>query len=230
MAPPFLAFESSDTLMAAAAERIAVALNRGIQKRGEACAALSGGSTPAPAYEKLAEKAVDWARVRFALVDERFVPPSSPDSNQGLALRTLQRPFSRGAMIAPLWAENATLQQAGQKADGVYAQLHIDIAVMGMGNDGHTASWFPDAARLREALDPNNPRSVMALSAASAAGSAERLTMTLSAMKRVEHVILLIIGEEKRGVYERALTSIAPSPIGALVAACGGRFEILWAA
>lgn len=228
MPPPFIAFESRDALMHAAADRIATALKNGIATRGAACAALSGGSTPAPAYEKLSECDVDWTRATFALVDERLAPPTSGDSNQGLLVRTLGGPLSKGAKIAPMWSENTNLSAAADRANTAYNALNIDIAVLGMGADGHTASWFPDADRIRDALDPTNPRTVMTLHAESAAGTKDRLTLTASALSRVGRALLLITGDDKRARYEASLLSVGPSPIGALVAACGGRLEVLW--
>jgi len=228
MAPPFLAFDTRDALMQAASARIADTLERALARFGAACAALSGGTTPEPAYALLAQRPLDWSSVTFTLVDERFAPPGDPASNEGMVRRALAPAFKRGANLVPLWSDT-TPEAAAAQASKAYDRLWFNVAVMGMGADGHTASWFPDAPLLRHALDPNNAQSVITISAASAAGKTERLTMTLSALKRAHRVLLLITGEEKRIAYEKALTSIAPSPIGALVAACGGRLETLWA-
>ena len=86
-------------LMSRAADEIAAALMDGIAARGRACAALSGGGTPGPAYERLAAMRLDWTKVTFALVDERCVPQSDPASNEGLLRRTLAPALAVGARL-----------------------------------------------------------------------------------------------------------------------------------
>jgi 6-phosphogluconolactonase len=104
----------------------------------------------------------------------------------------------------------------------------IYIALMGMGADGHTASWFPAAEKLGEALDLDNPRTVMALTAAQADGSPERLTLTRSAFTRIEGVVLLITGADKRTRLEAALAGDY-APVAALFAPALPQPEVLWA-
>lgn len=210
-----------------AAERMADALREGLAARGAACAALSGGSTPEPIYTRLAQHDLDWPRVTFAFVDERFVPPESEASNEGLARRALAPALSRGAAIAPMFSQG-TLDQAADRADALYAALHIDIALMGMGGDGHTASWFPGSPELGEALDPNNPRSVIGIRAPQAAGSSERLTLTLSALARVDHVLLAITGADKFGVFTEARAGGVQRAPAAALFNLGDAFETIW--
>jgi 6-phosphogluconolactonase len=90
------AFATRDALMDGVAGALADAVNEALVARSAACVALSGGSTPAPAYERLATRACGWGKVTFVLVDERFVPPGDPASNEGLCRRTLA-PAAGGA-------------------------------------------------------------------------------------------------------------------------------------
>lgn len=195
-------FATRDAAMDAVAQRLAEVLNAGIAARGHAIAALSGGSTPGPAYERLAALPLDWSKITFALVDERFVPPSDPASNEGLIRRTLAPAFANGARLLPLYADTTAVSVAADLADPQYQALTFDVALMGMGEDGHTASWFPSGDPA--ALDPNSTRSVMAVIAPAARGAAERLTVTYPLIRRARSVLLLITGDAKRAALERA--------------------------
>lgn len=224
----FHGFPDRGALMQAAADRIAEALEAGIATRGFAAAALSGGGTPAPAYELLGQKQLDWPRITLALVDERFVPPAHPASNEGLLRRTLAPALAGGATLAPMFQAGATLVEAANTADAAYAGLALDIALMGMGADGHTASWFPDSGELSEALGA--ARSVIAVHAPSGDGAAERLTLTRGCVTRASRVLLLITGDEKRARLEAALRE-GPhaAPVAALFDGAGAPPEVFWA-
>ncbi len=195
-------FETRALLMQATAARIAEALNQAISECGEGTAALSGGSTPEAAYEGLARSDLDWPRVTFALVDERFVPPSDSASNEALLRRTLAPALTAGAKLLPMYADGVDLDEAARRANVLYINTRIDIALMGMGTDGHTASWFPQSPQVRDAMDILNPQSVIAVNAPGAAGSAERLTLTRSALTRAGAVLLLVTGDDKRKLLE----------------------------
>ena len=221
-------FATRDALMQAAAKRMAAALEDGLNKRGSACIALSGGGTPAPAYRALAAMPLDWPKITLALVDERYVPPADAASNEGLVRRELKAAVDAGAQVRAMYAP-PTVERAADQADAIYAPLRIDIALMGMGSDGHTASWFPGAAKLGEALDLDNPRTVLAVTAAQADGSPERLTLTRSAFTRIGSVVLLITGEDKRARLEAALAGDY-MPVAALFAPAMPQPEVLWAA
>ncbi len=214
--------------MEAAAQRLGEAITQALTLRGTACAALSGGATPAPAYRKLAGRGLDWRRVSFALVDERFVPVEHEASNEGMLRAALAPALDRGATLIPMYAPALTHEAAAARADATYAPLKIDVALMGMGADAHTASWF--AGALGDALAPDNPRSVIATTAPGAAGSGRRLTLTLATLSRASRLLLLIAGEDKRAVLEAAMgASPSAAPVAALLG-LSAPLEILWAA
>ncbi|QGZ96575.1 6-phosphogluconolactonase [Terricaulis silvestris] len=215
MIPNFETFASRPALMKAGAARLAAALEDAIRRHGSACAALSGGSTPEPAYRDLATMPLDWPKITFALVDERFVSPTDTASNQALIQRTLGPAFDAGARLLPMVFTAATVAASADQADATYAPLRIDIALMGMGEDGHTASWFPGSRELGSALDLDNSRTVIAAHAPQAAGAADRLTLTRAALSRAGALMLVITGDDKRAKLESALTQ-HDAPVSAL--------------
>ena len=158
----------------------------------------------------LAALPVDWRRVTFLLVDERFVPPSDQASNEAMLRRALAPAIGRGARLLPMYAHGVGLDEAALRADASYASKHIDIALMGMGADGHTASWFPQSPQLNEVLNLENPRAVIAADAPGAAGSAERLTLTRAALARADEILLLIAGDDKRRALEDRARAALP--------------------
>lgn len=223
-------FADRDALMAAASERLAEALRNAIKTRGSACAALSGGSTPAPAYTRLAAMDLDWPKITFALVDERFVPPTHEASNERLLRETLGAAFAKGARFMPMYFAMPTAAQSAMGANVLYTGQKLDIALMGMGDDGHTASWFPGASGLGDALDLNTASTVVATHAPQAAGAPDRLTLTRAVLRKADSVVLLITGEPKRRALEAALAGpIEDAPVAALFDSAAPAPEILWA-
>lgn len=209
-------FPTRAALMEAAAGDIAAALQKAIDERGAACAALSGGSTPEPAYIMLAQHDLDWPRVTFALVDERFVPPDHDASNEKMLRRALAPALAKGAKLAPMYAPARDVREAADIADALYAPLHIDFALMGMGEDGHTASWFDGAEGLEAALDLSTTRKVVAICAPQATGATERLTLTLAALRTAAPVTLLITGRAKRDLLLETHMHISRTQMGNL--------------
>lgn len=119
-----------------------------------ACLVLSGGRSPVPFLEKLASENLDWAKVTVSLADERWVPVEHADSNAGLLARHLFKGAAAKARFVGLYQQADNLDAAAGKADQALAELPpIDVLVLGMGDDGHTASLFPASPNTEAGLD-----------------------------------------------------------------------------
>jgi len=222
-------FGSRQALAEMLADAIAGRLAAAIEERGRASLAVSGGTTPALLFASLSQKPIAWERVDVTLVDERFVPPDSPRSNEALVRRTLLTGPAAAAIFVPLYREAGSVAQALDQSELALSGIAwpLDVAVLGMGADGHTASFFPDAAELGDLLDPGNDGILRSVTAPSA--GEPRLTMTLARLAAARFLALHIEGEEKRSVLDRALSGQTHPPIAAVLASAERPVEIFWA-
>ncbi len=152
--------------------------------------ALSGGHTPGRAYELLGDADVDWSRIQVYFVDDRYVPPTDPDSNEGLARKTfLDKIKIPAANIHPMYLEAGADQSAEHYAE-ILEDVTLDFCFMGVGPDGHTASLFPgdDAALQSDAL---------ALHTYSPIGVRDRVTMSVKALSQAKILVFLESGADK---------------------------------
>lgn len=218
----------AETLADAVAER----LEKAVAARGAATIAVSGGSTPPPFFKALSQRKIDWARVTVTLVDERFVPPSSDRSNARLAAQHLLQNEAARAAFVGLYHDTADVEAAAAVAEQEIATLRqpLDVVVLGMGTDGHTASFFPDAGNLDALLDPQSPRHVLPVHAPSAVEP--RLTLSMPVLCPARHIVLHIEGEEKKRVLEAALAAKdgPMPPVRAVIENAAQPVHIYWAA
>ena len=228
-APRWNEFGTRDELAAGLAAKVADTLKAAIISRGTAFLAVSGGTTPGRFFAALSKQLLDWSKVTVTLVDERFVPESSPRSNAALAKASLLQNEAAGARFAPLFHEAASVEEGADLADIKLRSLPwpLDAAILGMGADGHTASFFPDAQGLEALLDPASSRLVMPVHSESAGET--RLTLTLPALIGAGLVIVHIEGAEKRNVIEAALAAEKPLPIRTVLDQAPRAAEIYWA-
>lgn len=190
-------FENRAALARALADDVAAELETAIAARGVAVLAVSGGATPKLFFETLAEADIPWPRVTVTLVDERQVPETHERSNARLVRTHLLRGKAAAAIFVPLFQNPAAESIAG-----------FDVAVLGMGNDGHTASFFPGGDRLAQALKPPHGEPLIEISAPGA--GEPRLTFTLPVLEQARSLKLHIEGIEKKQALARAL---GPGPI-----------------
>ena len=198
-------FADDEDLAPAFAEWTADKLRSAIAERGAALLVVSGGKTPARYFEALSSMPLDWTRVAVTLADERRVPDDSPRSNARLVREALLRNHATVASFTPLADVRLSESQELSAASARLASLPLpaDVVVLGMGDDGHTASWFPGADGLREAMDPSARRLVAPIQAPGA--TEPRLTLTGRVILRARTIALLIEGQDKLNTLSEAL-------------------------
>jgi 6-phosphogluconolactonase len=226
------AFEDREHLAKTLAGRVGEALSAAVEEKGSAVLAVSGGSTPERLFKILSSGDLAWEKITVMLVDERFVEPANPRSNMGMVTRLLLQDKAAHAKFLPLHdGSSATPGEAiAIAAREIEALGPIDVCILGMGTDGHTASFFPGGSRLGEAIDPTTELRVIDMSAPGA--SEERLTLTLPAIVDAGLLVLHIEGDAKRKVLEQASAGgpVEELPIRSILNAAGDRLEIFWAA
>ncbi|NWF48627.1 6-phosphogluconolactonase [Hydrogenophaga sp. D2P1] len=200
--------EHPNATPAALAEHIANALRSAIAARGQASLAVSGGKSPIPLFEALREQDLDWSKVSVVLVDERVVPRDHADSNTALVARHLLQGRAAAARFLLFFRELAptfnaeVLDALVRDAEERIAILPwpLDVVVLGMGEDAHTASLFPGAPGYARAIATDQRLAWVVPDTAPHA----RISFTLSALLAARELVLSITGESKLAVYRRA--------------------------
>lgn len=207
-----------DALAKAVADRIVADAAAAIEACGMASLILSGGSTPEPVYDLLANADLDWGRITVTLADERWVSGDDERSNARLLAETLFAGPARAARFVPLYrGVSPDEDAAAASAELAVLARPFDVVLLGMGNDGHTASLFPGGDRLSQALSPDCPDMVLPLRAEGA--GVPRLTLTFPALVDSRNILLMFTGAEKSAVFAAARQSgpAADMPIRAIL-------------
>lgn len=198
-------FENREVLEIALAQAIVSLLKSGIEARGKGALVVSGGRTPAGLFQRLSTQDLDWSKVVITLADERWVAPDHDDSNaKSVQTHLLQNAASAATFIAHVNAESTP--HAGQPAlEEALAALpdQIDAVILGMGEDGHTASFFPNAPELSAAIDPKGELACMGVTPPVAPHL--RMTLTLPRLLASRQIFLHLCGESKTPVLEQAM-------------------------
>lgn len=203
--------EHTGATPAAIAAHIADALHAAIAARGQASLAVSGGKSPIPVFEALRVQDLDWSQVTVVLVDERVVPQDHADSNTALVRRHLLQGAAAAAHFVPFFGE-LPAQFNAEVLDALVADAEsriaglpwpLDVAVLGMGEDAHTASLFPGAAGYARAIATDQRLAWVVPDTAPHA----RLSFTLSALLAARELLLSIAGDTKLVVYRQAALS-----------------------
>jgi 6-phosphogluconolactonase len=230
--PEIEAFPDSDSWAEACAARLADTLSSTVAENGKAVFAGSGGSTPAPIYARLARAPLDWSRIVVTLIDERYVPETSPESNAALLKRTLLTGPAAAARFVPLYSPAVTVDRAAALAAHALAAEggRLDAVLLGMGEDGHICSMFPESPTLKTLLSPTLPPTVLGVPTGrdGRGPTLERLSINLPYLMSARRVVLAMTGAAKRAVFEReAAGDPNTQPIAELVAN-GVPLDVLW--
>jgi 6-phosphogluconolactonase len=195
-------------LVRPAAEWLGLEVTRAIAERGSCALGLAGGRTPEPVYRALASgSSVDWKRVDVFFSDERAVPPDHAESNYRLVhLALLSRVAIPAGQVHRMEAERPDRAAAAREYERALPP-RLDVLVLGMGPDGHTASLFPGSAALDE-------RRRLVVPVVGAKPPAERLTITPPVIEAARQVAVIATGEDKAIMVARAIEGpLAPNAV-----------------
>ncbi|MEM7732278.1 MAG: 6-phosphogluconolactonase [Pseudomonadota bacterium] len=218
-------YADADMLALRLADQLASDLRQALEMKDSVLFVVPGGTTPGPVFDTMSAVDLDWARVRVCLSDERWVPEDHPRSNTALVRDRLLTGPASAAQLVPLYLEDATPHEAIDHLTlALEPELPIDVCLLGMGADMHTASLFPGAPGLAAALSPDAPL----LSVQEPSDQPEpRITLSAPALRDAVALHVVITGAAKRDALDLAETL---SPEEAPIAALLDRADVHWAA
>jgi 6-phosphogluconolactonase len=223
--PQIEAYDTVEEAAMAAAEAVADWLAAGLDEYDRASFVGTGGSSPGPVYDLLSGLPLPWDRIAVTLSDERWVPPTAPESNERQLRERLLVGEAAAANFIPLWSDAATAEDAAEAAEIALEDLFpADVVLLGMGEDGHIASLFPASPVLEDGLDPLGGSLVIAVPVGDPAPAQERLSLTLYALRQAFLTLVLIRGEAKRRIVEDR----DDLPIHALFRASDMPVRVIW--
>ncbi len=203
-------FTHQQDLIVALSDAVGSLLVQAIEQTGRASLAVSGGSTPKSLFERLSNLNIPWDQVVLTLVDERWVNVESEDSNEHLVRTRFLK--NRAAKATFIGMKNTAQSAAAGEQECERLLQHVprpfDLVILGMGNDGHTASLFPGARQLSAATAPDSGRMCMVVTPPTS--SHDRMTLTLPTILTAKQIVLHIVGTGKRKTLELALSGGPP--------------------
>jgi 6-phosphogluconolactonase len=221
--------ESRQEASKLAADRIANRLQLDLESQREASIVVSGGSTPKDCFDILSTTALPWERVYVVPSDERWVPTDHAASNEKMIRETLLKDRAANAMFQSLYADATSARDhcatLANELDAL--PLLYSSVLLGMGEDGHFASLFPDVADLADGLDLDSSSRCLAIE--TNASPHPRITLTLSTLVRSKEIILLLFGNTKRDILQKAKLSANAYPVGRLLQQKRAPVHVIWA-
>ncbi|PRY95221.1 6-phosphogluconolactonase [Hasllibacter halocynthiae] len=195
-------YPDAEMMMLEVADRIASDLNTCLMSHDRASLSVSGGTSPGPVFDSLSAADLDWSRVHVFPNDERCVPPGHERSNARLIRERLLTGRAAAARFLPMYEEGQTPEEAAAAASArLEGELPVSVLLLGMGDDMHTASLFPDSPQLRAALAPDAP---VAMAVESPSQPEARITLAAHVLRGAMTTHVLVKGRAKRDAIERA--------------------------
>ena len=232
MAPLVKFYPDAEAWVEAAVAEIFQRVSRAFQGKDFAVMLLSGGRTPLPVYRRLAlppwDRLMPWGKIHFFWADERWVPSEHPESNYGMVWRSLlsKVPANRDNIhrICTDSSDPGTsareYEQEWRDFSAQYGE-GIDLALMGMGADGHVASMFPGDPAVKEKVR-------LFMETRSPAGIEDRITVTFPLLNTSSDVIFLVSGAEKRSILEKVLRKAEAAADGIPATMVRAKERVLW--
>lgn len=228
-------FSSRKDMFQALRDTILERLRNKLEAEGKASMVCSGGSTPKMLYPKLSDAKIDWSNVWVTVSDERLVPAHHDASNEKMVRLKLLQDRASDANFVPLISNDRNPRDAEKTVEERLAGMprpHA-ITLLGMGDDGHTASLFSDDPDLQRGLDMESGRNVKAVVLKDPPEEAPypRMTMTVPALLNSDLIIVIITGDEKRFLMEHAISGedATQMPIRAILHQTRANVEVFWA-
>lgn len=225
-----LEFENASALDIALSEKVAAMLAVSIEEQGSASLVVSGGRTPMGFFHLLSQQVLDWSKVTVLLADERWVDAGHADSNEKLVRENLL--INEASQATYLALKNSAEQAVDGEAECEAALAGLDtftVLILGMGDDGHTASLFPGSEALAEGLDMNSGRSCIAVTPLHAPH--QRMSLTLPRLLNSQQIVIHISGPSKQEVLQKAQAGddVMELPIRSILQQQQAPLSIYWA-
>ena len=223
-------FENTSALDNSLSAEVSERLRNAIENFGKASLVLSGGRTPMGFFHQLSRQVLECEKVTVTLADERWVDNEHSDSNEKLVRENLLINEAHCAQFLSLKNEAKTAVDGEATLEAKLSEYgQFTVVILGMGDDGHTASLFPGATALAAGLDLNSGRSCIAVTPTAAPH--ERISMTLPRLLNTDCLIIHISGENKQKVLEqaRAGTDVEELPIRAILQQSQVPVTLYWA-
>jgi len=228
--PPAQRYPDLESLSGELAQQLGRSLDAAIAARGLASLVVSGGKTPVRLFEMLRAQSLDWSRVCIALADERWVDVQDAASNERLVRDVLMKDKAAGARFLGLKNAAPTPDLGAVSAWETFARVPrpFDAVVLGMGDDGHTASLFPGSPNLPSALNPGAAAGCVGMW--SPVAPHPRLSLNLTALLDSRRVVLLINGDAKWTTYAAACAdgAVQDMPIRAVLRQSRTPVDVMW--
>lgn len=211
-------FKNTEALNEQFGQRILSILTDAIEQKGHASLVVSGGSTPKPLFQFLSAHAIAWDKVTITLADDRWLDNTQADSNEKLVREHLLVNKAAAANFVSLLTKDADAVKAEEEISRRIDVIddEFDVLILGMGEDGHTASLFPCSAQIAAGLDLK--RTLSAIATQPTTAPYQRMSMSLAKIIKAKNVFLHLTGEKKRQVLSSAISdySILEKPIKAV--------------